>query len=257
MTLPKTLTAAVETLRSAGALEAPVDWRALKVNGNALKGLIERGIVLPPEGESFSWRRGYCYGNGPVPTRTVRLDPGKVAALSAAPAPAPKPTGTCPCCFRSMALKGGKVVRHGWKEIGGGYGRGRGWHSGSCFGARGFEPFEVSNRGTLEFVAVLRTYLPEAEAELARLVARPQRIRFTYRGVDPVTRRYTDLVSELEDDGGSLDALSPYMSGRSKSYAYQLSLLINAQQRELSALRSDIQTLSEKAESWTKKEVAK
>jgi hypothetical protein len=249
MKITKTMAKFLEVLRSAGALENPVDWRALKVNGNALKSLIERGIVVPPAGEKFGYRSGYCYGNGPVPTKLVRLDPEKVAA-AAVPADAKPAKKTCPCCFRAMTVKSGKVVRHGWKEIGGGYGRGRGWHSGSCWGV-GFPPFEVSTEGTESLLAKLvDDVVPAAEAELARLEARPAKITFSYRGVCPETRRYTDLMRTLEDDGVALDEVENLYSGRDRSYAYQLSRKIAAEKRYLDSLRKDVETLRKAIADW-------
>ena len=85
-------------------------------------------------------------------------------------------TGTCPACFRSMAVEGGKIVRHGWTEQGqrrvGQYGNA--WHTGQCFGA-GWSPFEVSPAGTVAYVT--QAVWPEALAaanEIARLAGMPR-----------------------------------------------------------------------------------
>lgn len=64
-----------------------------------------------------------------------------------------KSIGTCPACFQSVTLNSdGFVMRHGWKVSGnrqvGAYHQS--WHSGPCFGT-GYEPFEVSTKGTVEF----------------------------------------------------------------------------------------------------------
>ena len=63
--------------------------------------------------------------------------------------------GTCGACFRKMALDAnGRVLRHGWREVGGrrvgSYGNV--YHTGNCFGC-GRLPFEVSADCTRDFVA--------------------------------------------------------------------------------------------------------
>lgn len=62
--------------------------------------------------------------------------------------------GTCPACFRAIALSAdGKIARHGWSESGGRRAGeyGRAWHVGACFGV-GWAPFEVSPAGTVAFL---------------------------------------------------------------------------------------------------------
>ena len=43
---------------------------------------------------------------------------------------------TCPFCLRTHKNKSGSLVRHGWHEVGGGAGYGRGWQTGPCIGWR-------------------------------------------------------------------------------------------------------------------------
>jgi len=238
----------VEALRNAGAEETPADWRALGLNLAAVKALIGKGLLLPPPGEEFPYRNTY-YRGGVQPTRTVLLSAAEVEG----PGKAKKAKGTCPCCLRAMSLKDRKVVRHGWKEVGGGYGRGRGWHAGRCFGVA-YPPLEVSSAGTTDLLAVIEAeLLPEAEAELERLKNRPAEITFSYRGLDPKTRRYSELTRTLPYDGVSLEKGARVFSGRAKSYAYQLTLKIRNAERDLSSLRKDAETLREVLRTWEPK----
>lgn len=83
--------------------------------------------------------------------------------------------GTCPACFRLMALSRGKLSRHGWQEQGGRrvgeYGLA--WHVGACFGV-GWDPFEVSPDGTVAYVKkVLVPTRTGIENALANLATRP------------------------------------------------------------------------------------
>jgi hypothetical protein len=62
-------------------------------------------------------------------------------------------TGTCPACFANVKLTSkDRIMRHGWATMGerrkGEYGRS--WHTGACFGV-GYEPYELSKRGTEDF----------------------------------------------------------------------------------------------------------
>ncbi len=62
--------------------------------------------------------------------------------------------GTCGACFRTMVLNAhGRIVRHGWREVGvrkvGDYGNV--WHSGTCFGSA-WHPFETSTDCTNAFL---------------------------------------------------------------------------------------------------------
>jgi hypothetical protein len=79
--------------------------------------------------------------------------------------------GTCGACFRKMALDAnGRVLRHGWREVGGrrvgSYGNV--YHSGPCFGVARL-PFEVSPDCTIAFVA--EVLLPMALATGTRIDA--------------------------------------------------------------------------------------
>lgn len=83
--------------------------------------------------------------------------------------------GTCPACFRLMALSRGKLSRHGWREQGGRrvgeYERA--WHVGACFGV-GWDPFEISPDGTVAYVKkVLVPTRTGIENRLEHLATRP------------------------------------------------------------------------------------
>ncbi len=89
--------------------------------------------------------------------------------------------GTCPACFRTMALvepayNGDlRIGRHGWQESGGRqvgvYGQA--WHQGACFGV-GHKPFEVSPEGTIAFLEqVVFPSTLNAENRVAHLAGKP------------------------------------------------------------------------------------
>ncbi len=59
---------------------------------------------------------------------------------------------TCPCCFRMIAVVGGKMAHHGYKRPG------TGWQTSSCPGIR-FKPLEVSTEGLVWIIGVVRDRL--------------------------------------------------------------------------------------------------
>jgi hypothetical protein len=59
---------------------------------------------------------------------------------------------TCPCCFRQIAVRGGKMVHHGYERPG------TGWQTNSCHGIR-FPPLEVSNEGLVWMLGHVRELL--------------------------------------------------------------------------------------------------
>lgn len=89
--------------------------------------------------------------------------------------------GTCGACFKKFALDAnGRVLRHGWREVGGrrvgDYGNV--YHSGSCFGC-GRLPFEVSPDCTRDFVAeVLLTMALDNGSRIDALALNPP-IKYT------------------------------------------------------------------------------
>ena len=76
---------------------------------------------------------------------------------------------TCSVCERNVKLKAGKIVDHGYTIK-------YGFQSGNCAGV-GYDPIEISYKGTLAYVRTLEAYkvaqekaLPKAQAEYAALV---------------------------------------------------------------------------------------
>lgn len=59
-----------------------------------------------------------------------------------------KPRATCPCCFATQAVHNGRMVAHGYRVDN------YVFRSRNCFGTN-YEPFEVSCKGTKEFIASL------------------------------------------------------------------------------------------------------
>ena len=94
--------------------------------------------------------------------------------------------GTCGACFRKMALDAnGRVLRHGWREVGGrrvgDYGNV--YHTGNCFGC-GRLPFEVSPDCTRDFVA--EVLLPMALDTGSRIDALALNPAIKYTGTSDV-----------------------------------------------------------------------
>lgn len=155
---------------------------------------------------------------------------------------------TCPCCFRAMVVKDGKIVRHGWKEAGGRRAGqyGNTWHMGECFGV-GYEPYEVSDLGTRKFKEYLEGVLVQEEKGLENLKARPAKLHYQKR-VRRNMRWETEMVT-VEDDGQPLERS---YSSSEPTYADVLLDAIYRQEQKLKALRSDIATLTTAIEQWKK-----
>jgi len=152
-------------------------------------------------------------------------------------------TGTCPCCFMNVKmLRTQTIMRHGWAVHGN---RQRGayhnsWHSGPCFGV-GYQPFELSPKGTEEFLAqVVKPALVGAKKNLARLKARPDVIRIsTGKGLmdfkeipkDTTVRRYTS-------------------NGYVSEYEYYLGLETSDAERQVSSIEEEIEALTHRIQHW-------
>lgn len=154
---------------------------------------------------------------------------------------------TCPCCFRAMVVKDGKIVRHGWREAGGRRAGqyGNTWHVGECFGV-GYEPYEVSDKGTRAFRKYLGEILVQEEQGLENLKARPAKLHYEKR----VRRnmRWENEMVTVEDDGAPLER----SYGQDKTYADVLLDAIYRQEMRLKALRQDIETLDKMIKNWKK-----
>jgi len=129
-------------------------------------------------------------------------------------------TGTCPCCFRNIKLKRqGEdyiVVLHGYERPGWGQVQGR------CLGV-GYQPFELSPKGTQHLVKVLHDSVRDSESSLRDLQAGRVLVLYTTQGrkltledlgqrewddrVKDRIQTTTGLISDLKKDIKLLDGL--------------------------------------------------
>lgn len=108
-------------------------------------------------------------------------------------------TGTCPCCFRSIKLKrqGDEylIVLHGYERPGWGQVHGR------CLGV-GYQPFELSPKGTLHLVKVLHDSVRDSESSLRDLQNGKVTELYTTQGskltLDLLIKRYGQDVGNRE-----------------------------------------------------------
>ena len=70
-----------------------------------------------------------------------------------------KPRATCPCCFRTQAVHNGRIVAHGYRVDS------YVFRSRNCFGTA-YEPFEVSCKGTKEFITSLTEAIERYEIKV-------------------------------------------------------------------------------------------
>jgi hypothetical protein len=152
---------------------------------------------------------------------------------------------TCPCCFRAMQVKDGKMVRHGWKESGGRrqgeYGNA--WHVGECFGVS-YAPYEVSDLGTRKFLEYLEEIEKQEVASLERLNARPAEMSYSKRVRKDM--RWVNEIVKVQDDGKPLKrSYSP-----ETTYANVLLDAIYNKEQDLKFLRRDMATLRKAIEDW-------
>jgi hypothetical protein len=120
-----------------------------------------------------------------------------------APVNPDKDVKTCPCCFRAIAVRGGKMVHHGYERPG------NGQQTGSCWGIR-YAPLEISTEG-LEWLIGFHDQklkedklqlknLPKA-TEISILVQRPRLKLETYTPEDKGWHKaYETRKGELEGD---------------------------------------------------------
>lgn len=112
-------------------------------------------------------------------------------------------TGSCPACFGLYKLTDqGKMVHHGYQRPGIGY------IIGDCFGV-GYEPFELSNAGTVAYVEKLRSYRDGMVVDLATLVkAGPEfyNARVGAGGMPAMEQLYENATTHLERQITHLDA---------------------------------------------------
>lgn len=82
---------------------------------------------------------------------------GRKPNLNPTPVNPNKITKTCPVCGRSIAIRNGVIVQHGFQVSGRGHGAGFRCTP-DCFGA-GFEPWEVSKKGAVEYIEMLKKHI--------------------------------------------------------------------------------------------------
>lgn len=85
--------------------------------------------------------------------------------------------GTCSVCFGQFKVepKSGKMVDHGYKRPG------HGEQVGQCPGV-GFEPYEVSSKGTQAYLAVLQSRVVDEKKYLVKLQAGEVKTFYVYKG---------------------------------------------------------------------------
>jgi hypothetical protein len=138
-------------------------------------------------------------------------------------------TGTCPCCFRNIKLKARSdqhpaIVLHGYLRPG--------WGSihGQCYGVN-YPPFELSDEGTKHLVhQILHPRVKGEENFLHRL--------------------QSGQVTELhEQRGNKLITMTPETEGPA-TWARHIEYKIKSVEREISALKHDIELLTGLIASW-------
>lgn len=180
--------------------------------------------------------------------------------------------GTCPVCFGSFKVTAkGVIIRHGWSVQGsrtvGSYHQS--WHTGPCFGV-GYQPFEVSTKGTMDFFT--QVIIPAGQRAFEAREALNARPTFYLvingEQVDWVDARsrstpgyavYAEIGVRIQD-GDAAYAL-PYTFWRNNKPKYMRDIpsyeatLVNKIDQADSAIASVINTarfLSEKVCEWTK-----
>lgn len=120
-----------------------------------------------------------------------------------APVNPDKDVKTCPCCFRSIAVRGGKMVHHGYERPGSGQ------QTDSCWGIR-YAPLEVSTEGLEWLIGFHENKLKEDKLQLKNLpnatklsiLVRNPRLKLeTFTPEDKGWRRaYETTKGDLEGD---------------------------------------------------------
>lgn len=160
-----------------------------------------------------------------------------VAALKAkivkgrAPSTGPsKPTNpnkivkTCPCCFRQIAVVGGKMAHHGYERPG------YGWQTASCPGIR-FKPLEVSDEGLVWLISVCEARLTTNQAAWKR---RDQ--------MEKILVHRKTVVLEVTRDTPGWDA--------------EFRLWCTQTESEIRSLQSDLKGLNKRLAEWKPEDTA-
>lgn len=146
-------------------------------------------------------------------------------------------TGTCPVCLHNVKLTNGRIMRHGWAVQGD---RGRGqygnsWHSGPCSGF-GYEPWEISPKGAVDYAAYLDKLLPPLEQQLRILQAKPAEIR------NPNYVEKHNFFKEPEK-----------LTSSDAKYEAALKILVDRKLQEVRYLKQDIAELKTRIAAWVPK----
>lgn len=128
-----------------------------------------------------------------------------------------KQMGTCPVCFRSIAVQNGTMAHHGYKRPA------LGWQTASCPGIR-FRPLEVSNEGLAWLIGALRERLNGISEAYARRDVHPAFLmgkRAADGRTEQITREdprwprlFARHVAEIEAEMQSLEHEIPSLEAR-------------------------------------------
>lgn len=136
-------------------------------------------------------------------------------------------TGTCPCCFANVKLRNGNIVLHGYQRPGLGY------TVGSCFGV-GYEPYEVSTKGTEAAQAQFQRTLESLQGRLEKLTSPDfSDPLYTTRGYGRHKHRVEVLKAESPYDWESLRKSAVYST-----------------ERDIRHCTADISMMTAKIEAW-------
>lgn len=134
-----------------------------------------------------------------------------------------KKVRTCPCCFRQIAVKNGKMVHHGYTRPAPYI------QTSSCFGVR-FEPWEASKEGTEYMVSII-------EARLVNVIE-------LYNNKES---KKSLLYKNFNKKTEIIDSSSPRWDNVYKSYVWNL-------ESEIKHCKHDIGMFKKKLETWKKVE---
>lgn len=146
-------------------------------------------------------------------------------------------TGTCPCCFRNIKLKRQgddyMIVLHGYERPGWGQVHGK------CIGVN-FPPFELSPKGTVRLVKVLRDSVRDSESSLRNLQEGRVTELYTTQG-DKLTLAL--LIQRYGQDVGN------------REWADKVKAKVRDTIALISDLKKDIKLLDGLIDSWEKQEL--
>lgn len=130
---------------------------------------IERWLTKNTENDAVAAMRALCEEALPLAQAVASLKDKVVKGRAPAAPKSVSPNklmGTCPVCFRSIAVQRGTMAHHGYTRPG------LGWQTASCPGVR-FRPLEVSNEGLVWLIGALRERLNGLSEAYARRDVHP------------------------------------------------------------------------------------